>query len=170
MPDKYLKHSGGRIVEQAAIDTSAGAGDGGKIVALDTSGRLASSMMPVGFGAETKSITAGENLSAGDFVNIYNDTGTLKVRKADATNTSKQAHGFVLSGVSSGAAATVYYGNLNTAVSGFTVGAELFLSASVAGAATATIPTTAGHMVQRLGTATAATEILVEIAQPITLA
>lgn len=170
MANKYIALVAGKLKEVAALVTSAGAGDAGKIVALDSSGRLDSSVMPVGFGSETKTIVASENLAAGDFVNIHNSTG-LKVRKADASGgAAKKAHGFVLAAVTSGQNATVYYGNINNQVSGFTVGDELYLSATVPGAATTTIPTTSGHIVQRLGIATGATEILTEIANEVELA
>src|SRR5512143_1765954 len=94
--DKYLYNNVGALTEKAAIQSSAGAGDAGKIPALDAAGRLDNSMMPVGLGAETDVITTSEALSAGDFVNIWASTGT-KVRKADATTAGKEAHGFVLS-------------------------------------------------------------------------
>lgn len=54
--------------------TSAGAGSSGEIPALDASGRLDTSMMPVGFGQDSISATAGETLTAGDFV-YFNGTG-----------------------------------------------------------------------------------------------
>jgi hypothetical protein len=168
---KYLALVAGKLKEIAGLSTSAGAGDAGKIPQLDGAGRLDSSMMPVGFGSETKTIQASENLAAGDYVNVYNSSGSLRVRKADASGgPSKKAHGFVLAVVTSGQNATVYYGNLNTQVSGFTVGDEVYLSASVPGAGTTTIPTTAGHIVQRLGVATAATEVLVEFDSEVELA
>jgi hypothetical protein len=167
---KYVAQVLGKLKEISPITSSAGAGDASKIAQTDGTGRFDSSLMPIGFGSETKSITASEALSAGDFVNIHNSTG-LKVRKADASSPSKQAHGFVLASVSSGAAATVYYGNLNTAVSGLTVGDELYLSGSTPGGVTATPPSTAGHIVQRIGVATTTTEMLVEIdGNPVELA
>lgn len=164
---KYLALINGRIKEVLGLSTSAGSADAGKIPELDGSGRLDSSMMPVGFGSETKVIQASENLAAGDFVNVFNSTG-LRVRKADASN-GRIAHGFVLNSVTSGQNATVYYGNLNTAVSGLTIGNELYLSGSTAGTVTATPPSTSGHIVQRLGVATGTTEMLVEIQTPIEL-
>jgi hypothetical protein len=167
---KFLAWVSDKMKEIAGIQTSAGAGDAGKIPALDSSGRLDSSMMPTGFGSETKTIVAFENLVAGDFVNIFNDTGTLKVRKADASGGfAKRAHGFVLAAVSAAANATVYYGNLNNQVSGLTIGSTYFLSGTTAGAVTLTPPSTAGYIVQELGRATVATEMLVEIQQPIEL-
>ena len=147
--------------------TSAGAGDSGKIPQLDAAGRLDSSFMPVGLGADTQSITASEALSAGDFVNVWNSTGA-KVRKADATTSGKEAHGFVLSSVNSSAAATVYFEGTNTAVTGQTPGV-VFLSAT-AGLATATAPSGSGNVVQRIGFATSATTINFQSQLPLVLA
>lgn len=167
--DKYLYSNSGVLTEKAALQSSAGAGDAGKIPALDSSGRLDTSMMPVGIGADTSSLTASENLAAGDFVNVYNDTGTAKVRKADASAAGKYAHGFVLDAVTSGNAATVYFEGPNTQVTGATPG-EVFLSATTAGGFTSTAPTGTGKVVQKIGVATAATNINFEWLQPIVLA
>lgn len=145
---------------------SAGAGDAGKVVALDSSGKIDSTVLPVGIGADTASITTSEALSAGDFVNIHNATGA-KVRKADATVAGKEAHGFVLSAVGSGAQATVYFEGTNTAVSGQTPG-PVFLG-TTAGAATSTAPSASGNVVQRIGFATSATSINFQSQPPITL-
>ncbi len=169
MAQKFITNNSGELKEVEGLVTSAGAGDAGKIPALDSDGRFNTSVMPSGFGAETKSITASENLAAGDFVNIHISSG-LKVRKADASNPAKAADGFVLAAVTSAASATVYYGNLNTQLSGLTAGDKLFLSGSVPGAVTSTPPTTAGYIVQRLGKATGTTEMLVEIQPAIELA
>lgn len=148
--------------------TSAGAGDSGKVVALDAAGRIDSSMMPVGIGADTSSIVTSENLAAGDLVNIWNDGGTAKARKADATTAGKEAHGFVLSAVTAPAAATVYFEGADTAVTGLTPGNQFL--ATTAGGATATAPSAAGNVVQRVGIATSATSLNFEAQQPITLA
>lgn len=147
--------------------TSAGAGDSGKLVALDGSGRIDSTMMPVGVGADTATITASEALAAGDFVNVWNSSGP-KVRKADATTAGKEAHGFVLSSVSSSASATVYFEGTNTAVTGQTPG-PVFLSAT-AGLAASTAPSSAGNVVQRIGFATATNAINFQAQVPIVLA
>src|SRR5512139_3232941 len=96
--DKYLYNNSGVLTEKTAIQSSAGAGDAGKIPALDAGGKLHSSMMPTGTATETDDITASEALSAGDFVNIYDSAGA-KCRKADATTAGKEAHGFVLAAV-----------------------------------------------------------------------
>ena len=194
---KFIKNSVGSLAEEAALTTSAGAADAnkipalnasgvldpsivnaktssagavdaGKVVQLDGSGRLDSSVMPVGIGADTKVMVASEALAAGDFVNVWSDAGAFKVRKADATTGGKRAHGFVLSAVSSGANATVYFEGENTAVTGMTPG-DVFLG-TTAGRAQASAPTGSGQVVQRIGVATSATSVNFEPSQPIVLA
>ena len=168
---KLAALNGSGVLDSTIVNstvTSAGAGSSAKLVALDGSGKLDSTVLPVGVGADTASINATENLAAGDFVNVHNSSGP-KVRKADASN-GRPAHGFVLSAVTSGNPATVYFEGQNTGVTGKTPGAIQFLSASTAGASTETAPTTAGQIVQQLGTAGSATMIIFEAEQPITLA
>lgn len=165
--NKYIANSAGTLTEVAANQTSAGAGDAGKIPALDSSGRIDTSMMPVGVAADTASVVASENLAAGDFVNIWNSTGA-KVRKADATVAGKEAHGYVIAGVTAPAAATVYFEGTNPGVTGQTPG-PVYLS-TTAGLATGTAPSGAGNVVQRIGFATSATAINCQIQLPVVLA
>lgn len=167
---KYLALISGEFKQVSATVSSAGSGDDGKIVALDSSGKLDVSVMPVGIGADTKTLAASENLSAGDLVNVWNDSGTAKVRKADASSTAKRAHGFVLSAVTSGNNATVYMEGTVTGLSSLTLGGNYFLSGSTAGAITTTAPSTAGHIVQQVGVALSATELSFEPQQPVELA
>lgn len=166
--DKYIKNSTGTLTEQAAVQTSAGAGNAGNIPALDSTGRLDNSMMPVGIGADTAVITASEALAAGDFVNVWNSTGA-KVRKADASTSGKEAHGYVLAAVSNAAAATVYFEGSNTQVTGATPGV-VYLSATTPGGFTSTAPSATGQTVQRIGFATSATVINMQSNVPIVLA
>lgn len=155
--NKYIANSSGKLKEVASIQSSAGAGDAGKIPALDSTGLLDITMMPVGVAAETQSIASSENLLAGDFVNIYSNAGTANVRKADATSNAKPAHGFVLANVTSPAAAVVYFiSNRNTAVSGLTVGSDYWLS-TTPGTVTATAPSSSGNIIQLLGRCVTAT-------------
>ena len=114
----YFDDTQKTLVEKEATTQSSGSGDAGKIVALHTDGKLHSSLMPTGIGADAITVPAYENLSAGDFVNIFLDSGTAKARKADATSISKRAVGFVLEAVSAGQNATVYKEGSNTALSG----------------------------------------------------
>lgn len=169
MADKYLYNNSGVLTEREGSTASSGASDAGKIPALDATGRLDQTMMPVGVAADTSSITASENLAAGDFVNVWNDSGTAKVRKADGSTSGKYAHGFVLASVTSGQTALVYFEGPNTAITGATPG-EVFLSASTAGSYTSTAPTGAGKTVQKLGVAVSATVINFEWLHPIVLA
>jgi hypothetical protein len=148
--------------------TSAGAADAGKIPQLDGSGRLSPTMMPSGFGDDVKSLEASEALSAGDLVNIWNDAGTAKVRKSDGTSSGKEAHGFVLSAVASGASGAVYFEGANTAVTGLTPGIQFL--AITAGKTSNTAPSAAGNVVQRVGFAVSATELNFQSNTPIVLA
>lgn len=151
---KFLTIETGRQKQEQGVNTSAGAGDADKLARLDATGRWSTTMMPVGVGPDTQSITASENLSAGDFVNIWSGG----VRKADATTSGKEANGFVLSAFLSGASALVYKDSSNTAVSGKTVGDRQYLS-TTAGASTATAPSSSGNVVQFLGVASLTTQI-----------
>lgn len=161
MADKPIQLVSGRLTQVEATVISAGAGNAGDVVALDSSGRLDTTVMPVGVGADTKSVTASENLTGGDFVTIWNDTGTVKARKADATTAGKEADGFVLSAVTSGQSALVYFEATNTALSSLTPGARYYLSTS-AGQVTTTPPSSSGNVVQYVGRAISTTELSFE--------
>lgn len=191
---KFLKQVSGTLTEESTVATTAGAGDAGKvphlngsgvlapalldasvtsaaskIAQLDGAGRLDVSVMPVGIGADTAVIQASENLAAGDYVNVHN-SGGARVRKADASAAGKEAHGFVIAAVLSGASATVYFEGSNTAVAGKTPGATQYLSAATAGLTTEAAPSGAGQVVQKVGVATSATVINSECQQTIVLA
>ncbi|MBP6735237.1 MAG: hypothetical protein KA142_11225 [Chromatiaceae bacterium] len=167
--NKVVKMTAGGIVAPAVINavaSSAGAGDSAKIVQLDGTGRIDTTMMPVGIGADVATIAASENLAAGDFVNIHDSTGA-KVRKADATTAGKEAHGFVLSAVTSGNNATVYFEGPNTGVTGATPGV-VYLATTAGGFASAA-PSSSGNVVQRVGVAVSATGINFEPHPPVVL-
>ena len=166
---KYLENNAGQIREVSGLTTSSGAGDAGKIPQLDSSGRLDNSLMPTGIGADTEVMATSENLSSGELVNIWNDGGTRKARKADASN-GRRAHGFVLAGTTSPNNATVYFSGDITGLTSLTPGNPMYLSGTTAGAATATAPSTAGQISQEIGIAISATAITFEAQQPITLA
>lgn len=165
---KFLRLVNGILTEVFGVQSSAGAANAGDLVALDDTGRIHNSMMPVGIGTDTATITASETLAAGDWVNVWNDAGTAKVRKADATTAGKEAHGFVLSAVTSGNPATVYFEGTNTQVTGQTPG-PVYLQAT-AGAGGATIPSASGNVVQQIGVAVSATAVNFERGAPVTLA
>lgn len=151
------------------VATSAGAGSAGILPKLDAGGRLDLTMMPVGVFPDTQSIVASEALSGGNLVNVWNDAGTLKVRKADATTAGKEANGFVLAAAASGAAAQVYFDGVISGLAGLTLGAPLFL-ATTAGNATDAAPAGAGNVVQAVGKALSASTMTFDPGSPVTLA
>lgn len=158
MADKPLQLVSGIPTEVEATVVSAGAGNAGDLVALDSSGLIDASVLPPSVGQNVDSLATFENLTAGDFVNLFSDAGTAKVRKADADN-DRPAHGFVRANVTAPAAATVYGpGELNDQLSALTVGATYFLD-TTAGGITATAPTAAGAIVQQLGVAKSTTAL-----------
>lgn len=132
--DKFLYNNGGVVTEKAATQVGGGSYPN-QIPALDGTGRLDTTMMPVGVGPEVQNIATSESLAAGDFVNIYNNTGTLNVRKADASSVGKEANGFVLAVFTHPTTAIVYLlgGVTNTAATCTTKGARQYLSASAPG-------------------------------------
>lgn len=195
---KFLKNVNGTLTEEAAVLNSAGAGDANKVPALNASGvldptivngasvstgaadaekvvqlngagRIDSSMMPVGIGADTATLVASEALAGGDLVNVWNDAGMAKVRKADGSATGKEAHGFVTAAVASGANATVYFEGTNSSVTGLTPGPQ-FLSAAIPGKSTSAAPTSTGQFVQYVGLAIGPTAMNFEASRPIVLA
>lgn len=167
---KYLAHVAGRIKEVFATIVSAGAGDDGKIVALDATGKLDLSVLPTGIGPDTKTVTTSEALLGGDFVNIWNNAGSVRVRKADGSASGKEANGFVLASYASGASATVYLGGINNQCSGHTGGRRMYISAASPGLPTDTPPTAANNVVQAIGTSLSGTEVVFQPQESIILA
>lgn len=147
------------------VTISAGAGDAGKIIQLDSAGKIDVTVLPTGVGPAAFSATAGEALAARDFVYV-SATGTIL--KADGTDPVKKAVGFVTGAVSNAAVGTVFYGDVVSGFTGLTPGASYFLSHTTTGAVVlaASLTTTAGRIVQLLGTAKSATELIVEIQIP----
>lgn len=166
---KYISNSAGTLTEVTGLATSAGAGDAGKIIETDGSGRLDNSLMPVGIGADTQQVTASEALASGDLVNIWSNAGAFAARKADGSTTGKRAHGFVLAGVASGAQATIHFEGTDTGQTTVPPG-ELFLSATTPGKVAGAAPTGAGQTVQRVGFGVTATAFNFQAGEPITLA
>lgn len=152
---RYINVVAGKLKQIVASVT----GTADAIPAGDSTGKLDISWMPTGVGAEVLVCATSENLAAGDFVNIYLNAGVITARKADATNNTKPAHGFVLSAVTSPANATVYFeSNTNTAVTGLTIGSDYYLG-TTAGTITTTPPAAAGNIIQFIGRAQLTTAI-----------
>jgi hypothetical protein len=167
-PQKFIKLNNGRLTEEVveSLSQTTGATDADKLVRTASNGKLDPSLMPAGMGADVLTVTASEALSAGDFVNIHSGG----VRKADGAAVGKEVDGFVLDAISSGQPATVYFEGRNTALTGLTVGARYYLSASTPGAVTTTPPTGSGNVVQFIGRASEATSIAFEATDGVILA
>lgn len=144
----YMKATGGAVwIEEVQITAS------GPTPSSDVP-----DFTPAVLAVNSASVVAGEDLVAGEFVNIYADSGVAKARKADATDDSKPADGFVLAAVASGATAKVLGpGSLNDQLAGMTPGALQYLATG--GGRTETAPSAGGNWVQPLGKAVSATEL-----------
>jgi hypothetical protein len=154
---KYLARVSG--VNTEVIPAVISAADA--IVALNNTGKLDISVMPVGIGPEVRTVPAFEDLTAGNFVNIFLSGGVAKARKADATTSGKPAHGFVLSNVTAPADATVFgLSNTNTALAGLTIGSVYYLSTTPGGVMIAPGPVGSGVRSQELGIASLTTEMV----------
>lgn len=156
-------NTNGTKQEYAGKATSSGAGDAGEFMILGPDGKADITFMPNGVAADAVSATAGEALAAGDFVYITN-TGT--VMKADATVIAKAARGYTLVSVLNAALATIYFDESNSALSAMTPGATYYLS-TTPGAVTTTAPTGTGNIVQEIGFASSATNLHVNIKEPV---
>lgn len=160
MADRILRVNNGEMESYEAKVISGGASDSGKVVALSTDGKLDISVLPNGLGNDTTSLPASEALSAGDFVNIWDDAGTIKVRKADNTTNTKKADGFVKVAVASGSNAVIYTEGDNDQLTGLVVGTKYFLGTT--GGNTATAPITSGSIIQPFGVVKSPTTIRFE--------
>lgn len=161
MSDRILRiNTNGETEAYQIPTTSGGVTDAGKAVGTDANGKIDMSFMPSGLGLDTITLVASEALTDGDFVNIWDDAGTTKVRKADNTTNTKKADGFVLSAVTSGGNAVVYTEGDNNKLTGLTIGTKYFLG--TIGSASATAPTTSGSIIQPLGVVKNATTIRFE--------
>ena len=142
---------------------SAGASDAGKLFVPDSSGKWDESLLPNTDGA--RAIMASEALSAGDFVNVFADSGTPKLRRADAGSIATRAHGFVKTAAAVGETVKFYESGPAAGFTDLTVGATYFLSDAAPGEVTDTAPAASGHIAQVVGVAVSATEIQVDISE-----
>lgn len=157
MVQKFLTQGDEDIEEVEPIVSSAGAADAGKIAALDPDGKWDESLMPNGVAANTLTAPASENLTGGNLVNIWNDSGTWKVRKADNSN-GRKCRGFVKASVTAPANATVYFDGTVTGLSSLDPDKEYHLGTS--GGTQDTAPTSSGNIAQKVGYAKSATELV----------
>ena len=163
MADKLLHREAGETKQYKPVQASAGAADAGKVPALNSSGKIDSSMLDIG--EQSTPVPASEALGAGKFVNLWSDAGTLKARLADNSN-GRPAHGFVKAAVASAATATVFpLDAVNTALTGLTAGASYYLGTAgsvITPALDATDDSNEGFIDQKLGMAKSATELVTD--------
>ena len=113
-------------------------------------------------GGDTMTATAAESIAAGQFVAVYDATGTPKCRIAKSSSgQGYQADGFVKDAFTVGATVTIYLpGAVNVAGgTGLTAG-DVWLGTD--GYATNTPPTTTGYISQQIGVAEDATKVAFE--------
>lgn len=160
MADKYIALVNGVTAEVEGTTAGGTAGQAGKIPALDNSGRLDQSMLPVGVAPDTHVGTAAETLnSANPFVYIKSDG---QIANASGASGGNPCIGFILAGAVAAAQATVYFEGRVTGLSGLTVGARYYLSDTVPGGITATPVSGTGKLHQYIGRAVSATTLTFE--------
>ena len=147
----------------AALVSSAGSADAGKLVATGDNGRLDESLMPEGIGANITPAVASEAIGAGKFINFHSVGGVLNIRLADNSN-NRPANGFVKEAVANAATGQVYQlDTTNSNLSGLTPGAKYYLGLAggvVAVALGAQNDNNFGNISQYIGTAKSATELV----------
>lgn len=161
MVDKYLALVDGIETEVIGTVTGGVAAQAGKIPALDGTGRLDPTLMPVGVTPDVYVGAASETLGAANpFVYIRPD-GTVAL--ASGASGGNPAVGFVLSSVTAPAAAEVFFEGRVTGLTGLTVGSRYYLSDSTPGGLTATPVSGAGKLHQFLGRAISTSTLTFEI-------
>ncbi len=169
---KFMALINGRMKEQFSAQYSTGAADAKRIVALNDRGTIDPTMMPEGFGPDTKRFVAYENITAGDFVYIFNDAGTVKARLADGSAEGKESMGFVLGSATTGQMVQVYFEGTNTALTGLIEGSRYYLSPTNPGKITATAPVApagGSYVSQYIGRPYSTTAISYEPEDPVTV-
>jgi len=166
---RYIELVSGKFQTKQATVVSTGAPNDGDLVALDSSGKLDVSVLPVGVGPDVKLVVTSETLAAGDYVSFWDNLGTENVRLADNSN-GRAAHGFVKAAFSAAATATVYFEGPNDDLSGLTPGERQYLGTSGAVLSTPLDPDVAtGSIHQLLGIACDATTVNTDIADCVQL-
>lgn len=156
--NRYVNSVGGLLTQVIPAVTSAGAPTAGQIIATNAAGVLDATMLPAGVGANAITATASATISAGMLLNIYSNAGVLNVRPADSTTVGSEANGYAPSAIANGASGTVNLGaGLITGLSALTIGTSYFLG--TVGAATTTVPSVPGNIVQFVGKAISVTSL-----------
>jgi hypothetical protein len=111
------------------------------------------------YGDRAVPMNTSEAFAGGEFCNIHASSGA-KIRKANATDDTKPVNGFVPAAIASpGSGTMIAPGTKLTGLAGLTPGVPHYLS-TAAGGITDTPPSAAGNLVQEVGVALSATELL----------
>lgn len=124
--------------------------------------QLIQTLRPGGQAGNNISFLASEAIAFGAAVNLYNNAGTLGVRNATSSVSTKMCHGFALLPIASGTYGSVGMGGqLITGLSGLTLGSNYWLS-SIAGTIQTTPDIAAGHIEQYVGIALDAASLYIK--------
>lgn len=169
MVDKYIKRDAttGEHAEQAGTVVGGTVAQAGKITALDNTGRLDPSIMPVGIVADTYTGSAFESIQNGAFCYIRSDG---QIANATGAVGGIECMGFALAGGSTGTAVTIYFEGRNTSLGGLIPGKRYYLSATIPGGLT-DVPLIGGDKIhQYLGRAVTSNTLSFEPGESIILA
>ena len=114
--------------------------------------------------SEVEVFEASEAITAGDEINIWDDGGTEKARKASASGYSTRSFGYAENSAAIGQDVTVIMEGIKSGLAGLTIGDPVFLSLT-AGAVTQTPPQLDGEIWQQLGNAIRADSYRLEIGE-----
>jgi hypothetical protein len=161
MAQKFItRDADGALVNAEVATVSTGSGSAGNAIGANSSGHLDTTWLPPGVGEDVEIVIAAENLSAGDFVNYFSDAGVFSARRADNSN-GRQAEGFVTEAVAVAGQARVFHlGEVNSGLSGLTIGARYWLGTAGGVIAAPLANSATGKLSQYLGRAKSATEIV----------
>jgi hypothetical protein len=165
---KFLTLTNGEFSLDNGIQATTGISNAGQVIVSDASGHLDPSFI-----SDTKLIVTTSSLAAGQYVNVWNNSGVANARLASAVSFSLQAHGFVLASYNVGDTATVYFSGANTAITGAVPG-NVFLSKTPGGFSSTPPDSTdinnSGNIIQKIGIATSSTNINFTLSRPIGIA
>ena len=165
--NKIVQTNGSGILDDTLVNTATvgGIGSANKRLQLNAQGVLDASVMPAGFGEETQSFVCSENLTSGNAVQIWIDTGVAKVRKADNA-TGRPADGYIKASYTVGQTATMYKEG-TVAITGGTIG-PVYLGTN-GGFVYSPIADADNAVHQKIGMCTSATSISWDPSEPVFL-
>ena len=161
MTDKYVEFgTGGALQEKEATDVSTGAVDVGKIVALDSLGRISGTMLPPPPPVQTGnkfSANTTEDLAPGDLVAL---SGPGQISKALGDDPANIAVGYVKSSYTTNDLAEVFIDGVIEGLSNLAIGSRYYLHPSAFGGFTNVAPNGSGEVAQFVGLAISGARLL----------